>query len=388
MKLQKILKQFFHRVVSLLAVSFFSLCYKPLLSARQNQKVWLIGENRGKLVQDNGYYFFQYCRQAHPDKQIFLIAQESTIAKMTSLKPDNNIVIYGSLKHFYLFSIATLCFYTHDFRDVIYRRIFQLFGTKKIMIFLHHGVLGLKRFSAFYQKNKNIMHLFTVAFQHERNILINEIGVLPEKIKTTGYARFDYLQNRASSTPLQIIYLPTFRDWDDNVAGKSQLYSALQSLLNNKDLLQILEQYNIEFKVLLHVEMEKGANLLQSSSEKIRILKYGEISVHDLLESGSLMISDYSSVSWDFFFLRKPVIYYRFDCDKFNQERGSYLDLKQEIIGDIVFNEQNLIQVLGRYAKDGFKIQNHFEKKWQAFFNLPEKGACENIYRYVERLDC
>ena len=56
------------------------------------------------------------------------------------------------------------------------------------------------------------------------------------------------------------------------------------------------------------------------------------------------MITDYSSVAFDFGFLYKPVIYYQFDKERFLGKDGSHIDIEQELPGVIVNSLASLEQ--------------------------------------------
>lgn len=56
---------------------------------------------------------------------------------------DDHVVRFGSLEHIILFSKASL--YTHTYRDLIYRRFYDLFNGGRKMIYLHHGTFTLFR---------------------------------------------------------------------------------------------------------------------------------------------------------------------------------------------------------------------------------------------------
>ena len=53
-----------------------------------------------------------------------------------------------------------------------------------------------------------------------------------------------------------------------------------------------------------------------------------------LLKSTTLLVTDYSSVGWDFSFLDRPVVYFQFDHARFTGGRPPYIDYARQLPGD------------------------------------------------------
>lgn len=382
------LNSFFQRLLAFIIIPL-SQCIATLakLAKIKRNRIWLIGENRGYLTKDNGYYFFRFCQKHKAKESIYIVVRKSCNDLDKKLKNNRRVLIYGSIRHFLLFGACDIGLYTHDYRDLMFRRIFQLFGKHKKLVYLHHGVLGLKRFDDFYMANKNIMEVFTIAFRHEENILRNIIQVDPKKLFRTGYARHDYLVDRSQGMQNQIVYIPTFRDW--SLAGNDigKFFKRIKSFLTNPALGSLLNRYNTILKLYMHVELANQYHHFNELPSQVHLANPLSDNVHDLLESSHLMISDYSSVSWDFVLLKKPVVFYRFDCDRYEKMRGAYIDLKKEIIGEVVREEHTLIHILEEYAQTGFKAKALFVDNLKNYLDIQQGGYCSRIYDQVSLLE-
>ena len=185
---------------------FYSL--RRRLGFAEKEWVWLIGENRGDCVCDNGYFFYRYCRLNHSERKkiYFVVKKSSSLFKELSVN-DDHVLTFGSLRHAMVFSRTMIGLYTHTYSDLIYRRIYEISGGIKKLVFLHHGVLGFKKFNDFYRKKRAVMDVFTVGNKLEEEILRNQEGVPGHKLRLTGYARYDYLYNTASSGSPKIVYI-------------------------------------------------------------------------------------------------------------------------------------------------------------------------------------
>lgn len=348
-----------------------------LLQHKNHKIIWLIGENAGDCLQDNGYYFYRYCREQHPrDNTFFLINKSSPF--YNELRKDNHVILYGSFRHIELFFSANILFYTHNFKDILYKKLFNFFRKNQKLVYLHHGVLGFKKFDKFYSKNKNAMNIFTVGSELEKDILITQEGVYQEKIKTTGYARYDYLKNKVHAK--EIVYIPTHRSMTTADIKNTDFYLKTQSLLNNTELNEFLKQQDITLHFYLHQAMCSFLDDFHCTSPNIKIIKYGEYTPLQLIKRCNLMITDYSSVSWDFFYLGKPVIFYRFDINNYLNDRDSYIDLNKNFIGDVVLDEDQVVRLIKQYSCKYFKENKLYSEYRKKIMPKIDHNNCQRIY--------
>ena len=371
------------KLVFLIIVSFYKIKYLFNRDNNKENNLWLVGENQGACLMENAYWFYKFCRFKYPDLNVYFVMNKHSPFYTRESFYDPNVLQYGSQEHALIFINSTLCFYTHTYKDLAYRRIFELFGKRKQLIYLHHGVLGFKKFDDFYKKNKNIMELFTVGSYLEKDILIHQEGVDKNKVKVTGYCRYDHLYNDVIKTPRQLVFMPTHRNYiSGNLLG-STFFSHLLSFLNNRSFIQILINNNLILKVYLHKELQLYSKQITVDNDNIKIIFYGEESVQKLIRESSLMITDYSSVSWDFFYLGKPVVFYRYDIEEYMKGRDSYINLYDEIIGDVAFNENTLIDIISDYIKCNFVMKQVFLKYRREIIPNLDNRNCERVYQEV-----
>lgn len=361
-------------------IYFLLRLYRKIFPINERQ-VWIIGENNGHCLKENGYHFYKYCRKKKADLKVYFVNSRDCIFYDQLTSKDPHVLTYGSLRHAFIYLASTHCFYTHFYRDIIYRRIFQVDHAAKRIIYLHHGVLGFKRFDNLYMKNKNIMHLFTVGNEMERSILTQQIGVDESIVKCTGYARYDALVDNSAGKK-QIAYIPTFRNFfldNDNAFKNSTFLKQINSFLSNNNLIRMLEQQKISLKVYLHEEFQRFSSQLQPKSNSMIVCRKNENTVKELICESNLLITDYSSVAWDFFYLGKPVLLYRFDAEEYLKSRGSYIDLYKNIIGPVFTEEDELIESVQREINDDFQIALNSESSLFAVPRL-DRQNCQRIF--------
>ncbi len=371
-----------------LAAVFLPL--RPLVNLLPNQRngeVWLIGENRGECLHDNGEAFFRYCQNVHPEIVTCFLVKSNSPRYNSLRQSGQNVVRYGSLQHMFLFMRATRGFYTHTYRDLMYRRFFEIFGTSIDLIYLHHGALGFKKFNAFYQAKSNVMRLFTVGSEFERDILISQVKVDPKRVLVTGYARYDRLEDRALVSPRSMVYMPTHRNYLLEAGKGMQFIDMVSGFIQNAALHDILERENIALKVYLHKEMQPFTHLLKSTCDRVEVLPFGKTSVQELIMESSVLITDYSSVSWDFFYLNKPVLFYRADIDDYLADRSSYIDLREEMIGPIAYDVQGLLAMIEAVCKRNFALEDRFQPVRTGVMPRLDSDNCNRIFNAVMNAD-
>ena len=76
--------------------------------------------------------------------------------------------------------------------------------------------------------------------------------------------------------------------------------------------------------------------------------------------SKSLLITDFSSIYFDFAYQKQPVIYYHFDYQQYRKEHYSegYFNYERDGFGPIVYDLQSLVKNISSIVADGFNISD------------------------------
>lgn len=217
------------------------------------------------------------------------------------------------------------------------------------------------------------------------NLKVNNPDV---KLLEVGYPRNDKMYNYTDKDVKDIkktidiktkkkiiLYAPTWRD-NQHTSGVGYTYD----LGVDFDVLQkeLSDDYIILFRTHYFVsnmfDFDKYKGFIYDASN------YDDIV--DLYIIADLLITDYSSVFFDYANMRRPIIFYMYDLDDYKDSiRGFYLDLK-ELPGNIVQKEKDLIREIKSLGKD-FKVDKKY-KKFNETFNYLDDGKASN--RVVEEL--
>ena len=137
-----------------------------------------------------------------------------------------------------------------------------------------------------------------------------------------------------------------------------------------------------------HYEIQRYLDLFLFSNEHIIIASKDEYDVQELFKTCNLLITDYSSVFFDFCYLKKPVIYYQFDSEEFfsSHYRKGYFSYENDGFGKIVENEKELFSELKKVINRNFLMEPIYEKRVLNTFSYFDSNNCNRIYDEIKKL--
>jgi CDP-glycerol glycerophosphotransferase (TagB/SpsB family) len=340
------------------------------------------------------YYLFRVC-SIKKNKVFYIMTHDSSkgsnvgvvlerlkIAKRYEFygirKEDKKAGLSGMISFFILkpYHLATSSIVLQD--NVFMPMAYLKFHKDVKIIQLWHGTGTIKKFGqsvntgslAQLEKraNSTITHLI-VNSQLSKNESKEAFGVLEDKIYTFGLPRTDILfdlekreeqlsQFYESYPKLKgkriILYAPTFRDKEVN-APKLQL--DINRLLDD-----LTEDYCIALR--LHPFVAKAFYIEDISQYADRVINVSDYpDINGLMLASYLLITDYSSLIFEYCLLEKPMIFYPYDLDEFsNQGRGFYHDYKEYVPGPIVTDTVGLGVLIKKDQYDT-KLINKFKNE-------------------------
>ncbi|MFC7395388.1 CDP-glycerol glycerophosphotransferase family protein [Scopulibacillus cellulosilyticus] len=348
------------------------------------KNIWLVGE-RSYKAQDTGYHFFKYMRENHPKRHVYYVIDKHS-PELQNIEPLGHTIYYKSKKHILYSLMAKRIIGSHhpDYLFPLRTKRFKK-AVKATKVFLQHGVMGTKNMVANYGKKAPAFNtdLFLVSSEFEKNMIVQDFGYDPHEVKITGLSRFDNLLANNINTKRQILIIPTWRDWiiTDDAFLESEYFDRFKQLVHHPLLHQLSREYHFEIIFCLHPNMQKFTSYFTNAP--VRVISQGEVDVQKLLKESALMITDYSSVGFDFSFLNKPIIYYQFDRERFIGKHPSHLDLDNDLPGDIVNKLNDICPLVKYYAKNQFKMKDEYKKRASKFLKYNDCHANDRIYQTI-----
>lgn len=199
------------------------------------------------------------------------------------------------------------------------------------------------------------------------------------KMIESGYPRNDFLINynnietinkikKSLGIPIDkkvIMYAPT---WRDRFSFELPL-----SLTNLKQ--KLGDEYFLIFR--LHYLVTRTSDLVGHQDFVKNVSSYNDI--NELYLISDILITDYSSVFFDYAVLQRPMIFYCYDIDEYKNElRGFYFDFENNAPGPIVKTTDELIDAIKNI--DNYKVPAEFVK---TFTSLEDGKASERVVKEI-----
>ncbi len=171
-----------------------------------------------------------------------------------------------------------------------------------------------------------------------------------------------------------VLYSPTWKGTDTNNADDN-----MKQIIAEMD--KLAEQIGPEYHVLMKVHPFLYSVATNYPEARIRLIS-DQMDMNELLSVVDVLITDYSSVFFDYLVTDKPILFYAWDKDLYSQNRGMYLD-DQELPGPIY--EQ--IDEVGNAILHIDDVKNEYRDVYQAakkrFVNYDDGKVTERLYRLV-----
>ena len=103
-----------------------------------------------------------------------------------------------------------------------------------------------------------------------------------------------------------------------------------------------------------------------------------------IMKQSNLMVTDYSSVQYDFAYMRKPVVYYHDPVLPY--WRITNFDYEKIGFGDICTSAEELAEVLCSYIENDCKIKEEYKNRYESFFVQNDRNSGKRLYEAVKKL--
>jgi len=180
-----------------------------------------------------------------------------------------------------------------------------------------------------------------------------------------------------------ILYAPTWRDNEFHSDGKYKFssemdYDLLKNQLSDEYIMIVKYHYLVKDKI----DWGKYSDFIIVADEKWDI--------QELYLISDILITDYSSVMFDYSLLKKPILFYTYDLEFYKDDlRGFYFDLIKEAPGPILDTNEDLIEYLKNFNPKNYC--NEYGAKYSIFidkYNQYDDGAAsKNIINILNNIN-
>lgn len=354
--------------------------------------LWIIAE-RGVDAGDNGFHLFRYIRTHYPDINIrYIISNDSAEReKVCSL---GMTIPYRSFYHMLAFVLSEVKISTHimGFSHDMY--FFKTLDVKRRIkgkkIFLQHGII--KDDIPYLYADSTDLDLFVCGARREYEYIRNRFGYKEGVVRFLGLCRYDELPAGSGFAKSRtILVMPTWRAYlegiSENAFCDSGFYRTYQRLLSDPELHRILRKYGYRLKFFPHHEMRPYLKCFRFTEEDVFPAEKNEEVQKNLIEA-DVLLTDYSSVYFDFGYMDKPVIYYQFDRAEFRNGhyQEGYFSYERDGFGPVVRTEDELLNELEKYLAGDCSPEPLYAERTADFFELRDRKNCERNFEAIMQI--
>lgn len=244
------------------------------------------------------------------------------------------------------------------------------------LVQLWHGTATLKKFGLDSEEglvkklglavNKNTSH-FIVGSSWMKEIYKTAFEAKEDKIFNIGCPRTDLFFNKNIIQEKKddffktypelinkkiILYAPTFRE-NEVISDDIKINLDIQKLISSLDDKYVL---GLRFHPYLAKKISSDKNTIFTDNPRVyNFSNYNKLNT--LLICSDILITDYSSIIYEYALMKKPMIFYCYDLDKFEKsDRGFYGNYNSLIPGPIAMNTEEIIVIIKNHITDGYNI--------------------------------
>lgn len=381
--------------------------------SRRDLKLYLFGSGHGDRFADNSKYLFLHFAKNHPDKQsVFVSKNKQVVCDLT--RAGYQALDISTWKGKRTALRAGTCFISHSTHDIHPAlvggaRVVQLWhGTplKKIAYDSMRPGQGIGSrlkhwlrkvafwFFPYLNTSMNFNHL-VASSEKVVDCFLTGFLIKRDKVLVLGQCRNDslladynfderlfpetkYLKSLTARRKKVITWMPTHR----LISGGGMASLIENYRLDQNDLLELLTRHNTQLVIKAHPldqsELE-GSKLLDSHSV---IYPYDD--PYPLLRSTDILITDYSSVYFDFLLLDRPIIFACFDYEMYMTDDASmYFGYDKVTPGpkcsdwvELICELDECLGVIGNQGADRF---SQARQECRDAFNAYIGGNCARV---------
>ncbi|WP_161604974.1 CDP-glycerol glycerophosphotransferase family protein [Cellulomonas massiliensis] len=350
-------------------------------------RIWLVGEVPYK-AQDNGYQLFRHLRTHHPRRRAYYVIDAASPDR-ARVEPLGNVVLARSRRHILYTMAASRLVGSHHAEYLLATRDRSVARwARGVRVFLQHGPTANKNVTLNYGRQgtaERPTERWVAISDLEKRIVVEDYGYRPHQVSVAGFARFDQLFADDVERERTVLVMPTWRDslMQEEAFLASDYFANWRDFLRSPDLHEALTDAGLQVKLLLHPNMRKYAHHFES--DVVSVVRQGDVDVQRMLKASAVLITDFSSVCWDFAFLHKPVLFFQFDRSELVRKRAPHIDFDSSLPGPIAATPAALVREVRATIERGLQMEPEHVRRADQFIAHRDQHNCERIERVVAR---
>lgn len=335
----------------------------PKFKKEQEKKgsVWLFSD-RIDNAGDSGEVVFKYICEHIPKgvRPIFTIGRAASDEVKNRLEAIGEVVYFEDTEFKYYFLLADKIvsssageFTINAFED---DRPYFVDMYHFDFYFMNHGVNCGDCSAWLNHYNKNIKIFFNTGVNERQAIIDGRYNMTADQCVITGLPRFDALYDDRKK---QLLVLPSWRKsikgaYDDKTSSvyydgfvNTDYYKFYNGLINDERLLAKMREKGYTGLFCLHPIFRKQAVDFQKND--VFAINEGFIDYNKVFAESSVMVTDYSTIAFDFAYLKKPIVYTQFDKEEFYKTQTydkGFFEYERDGFGPVCYDLDSAVDAL------------------------------------------
>lgn len=365
------------------------------------KKNWIVSD-RYDVAGDNGEWMFKYIRKHNSKKNVYFGLGKNS-KDVNRMSKYGKVIYFKTIDYYLKYLNCEFVISSH-----IDNYIHKPYGKKQIYVnpfldrkyvFLQHGVTK-EDISGWLYKYGRYADLFICSAKMEYDSILNGCYLYDsDTVKLTGMARYDNLIKNDVKEENLIALMPT---WRSTLVGsiitgtqgrnynpkfkESEYYKFYNGLINDKRIIDSLKRNNYKILFCVHPSL-KGQLEDFEGNEYVEMTVY--VDYPTIFKKAKLMITDYSSVFFDFAYLKKPIIYSQFDksylhlIHSIHTTGKDYFDFEKMGFGPVTKNYEDTVNEIVKAIDNGCKTDKKYISRVNSFFKYFDDNNCKRIYEEI-----
>ena len=383
------------RLIIKVVINFSVHLVTKIIPKKDN--LWVFGAWFGTRYSDNPKAFFEYINSEQQHIHAVWICKESTVIEQVNTLGFKAFHEKSLLGIWYQLR-AEFVFICQSLHADIYA---PCIGKRTTVVNLWHG-LPLKKimYDVFGDKAtkknltgklfdklssyNNIRNDYLLATSEEtQKILSKAFRVPKERTIITGFPRNDVFLKpltKAKNSIYKCIYMPTFRG---GIGSECDLFT--QYGFNVKAIDEALLKHNIALVLRMHPVNKPPQYLMEEIEDTKSISIDHSADVYETIVNYDCLITDYSSIYFDFLLTDKPIVFTPFDLVRYKQnERALYFDFSEVTFKPYCLNWPEVITRLIGIKEQG--VSADYNTKYQVLKLKFHEKPDENFTSFSKKL--
>ena len=366
---------------------------------KDKYQIWIITDKKDKAG-NNGEYFFRYLKKYNPKGIYYYFAIQGDNFDYKRLKSLGNIIDFNSIKYLNIFLKSDKII-----SSTIDSRILNPFDNdgkymldlyKFDFIFLQNEIIKDIPSKHFWKKQNCRLLIVSSIYEYKVFLKYNYKNT-KNRIALTGLPRYDYLRKLQKYFKSEniILLVPEGRNYlkgtinfvnHKNIISesftKSNYFSFYNNLINNEKLLHLMKINNYTGIFCLDDNFMEQKSLFKKNN-LFRIKTH--CNINTLLVKSSLLITDYSSLFFDFGYIQKPVIFAHFDFQEYRkfQSDKEIFDYKKDGFGPICYNIPCTVKNIISEIENKCQLKKRYFRRIKKFFFYFDEQNNNRIYNEI-----